>query len=267
MGTKDRNYSIADRKKAKIEELKQQIVGEQIIVEKSQSIVESLTEKLERIQGQLAEADSDKINALANKDLLNDVIKNVANLVKVSKTVHEQTDAVQIQSDTLLGSTKSLVNELIYAAEMVQKLSILVAKKKALNPMVSDELVHTLGTASADANNAVALVLTTLRSVANSQSAIEGSVSSSTLEYGQSEKLAELVKENNFHTEKNELDSKGIQELIDEAYEFAVAFYNSTLDAYKLTEKQLEDAKFILDKNTVKLQVSEADLEAAKAAV
>ncbi len=68
----------------------------------------------------------------------------------------------------------SVINKLIYSAESINKLANLVVRKKAQNPLISDELVSMITTAGTDANNAVAVTLVALKSAFGGTSSESG---------------------------------------------------------------------------------------------
>jgi hypothetical protein len=57
-----------------------------------------------------------------------------------------------------------LIEQLIFSVEIVDKLALMINKKKASRTIISNELVAIITAASADANNAVATTLTALNS-------------------------------------------------------------------------------------------------------
>ena len=253
-------FGVTAAKKAEINALESRILTAQNTVGKSQAIVTSLTEKSARIEGELNTSDTNKTNALNTKRLLETVIGQVKEVYDNSKIVVSQTEDANSKTKSVAVDIKILIDKLIYTVDVVNKLSNLVIRKKAVNPLTSDELVHMLETATEEANNAVALTLVALNSVFASQTFIIASSASIDLENVQVEKLY------TFMTQEGEVSTKNIKQLVDQMYEDALSVYTSTLDASQDIAKQLSNATADLNRAEANLSSLQAGLAAANAA-
>ena len=279
-------YGITEKKKEELDELQINILQTQRKVDQETAIVTALSEKSEKINEFLEAAGTNSTKALSNRNLVDEIVTFTENLQRNSKIAF--TEMVQAKAKTQVVSIeiKALIDKLIFSAELVNKLSNLVIRKKAQNPLISNELVTMVGKAGADANNAVALTLVALKSVYTSLSTSIESRASTALQYNQvkdlytalsgisetDDKLAEdsminatkTIKSNNGGADKK-LD-KCIKELLYQAYTNAQGDYNILLQASIDTTKQLNSAKSKLDKEQVQLSSYEAGMAAAKAA-
>lgn len=263
--TRDK-YGITEKKKQELDTLTKEVQDAQGEVEQLQSIVDSLTDKSNKLQTQLTDADNNKAQALSNKDLLEEVIDNAADLTNNSRITLDSVVLASSKIKTVATDINTVINKLIYSAEVVNKLANLVIRKKAVNPLISDELITMITTAGTDANNAVALTLTALKSVFTAQATtLEGEAAMS-LEYLQVVKLYEFITGKEADGIKNEIPKVNINILICDAYEVAKSLYDQALIASKDTTRQLNLAKSQLSAAQVNLSSLEAGLAAAQAA-
>lgn len=264
------HYGITERKKAELDALTSKVESAEGEVEKLQAIVNSLTEKSEKFNTQLATATENREKALSNVELLNEVASNIKDLKNNSSITFDEVVLADAKIKTVAQEVRTLIEKLIYSAEVIQKLANLVVRKKALNPLISDELVTMVATAGSDANNAVALTLVALDSVFASQATTLESEANLSLEYLQAIKLFELftgVKGKIDEAEINyKLPNKSITALIKAAYEAAKQSYREILIASKDTTKQLNAASKNLNVAMVKLNSLQSGLAAANAA-
>jgi hypothetical protein len=158
-----------------------------------------------------------------------------------------------------------VMNKLIYSAEMINKLANYVVRKKALNPLISDELVSMLGTAGSDANNAVALTLVALKSTFASQASNMESQSATALEYVQSMDVYQLITGTN-NDGKELLGNVSLKSLLYKAYAEAKSNYEEIHTAVVLTTTQLNNAQNSLNKAQVALKSLQTGLAAGNAA-
>ena len=259
-------YGVTEKKKAELDALSNQVLNAQGEVEQLQAIVNSLTEKSTKLQQQLATADSNKATALSNKDLVDEVIDNAKDLMDNSKITFDEIVLSDAKIKTVAKDIKDVIDKLIYSAEVVNKLSNLVIRKKALNPLISDELITMITTAGTDANNAVALTLVALEAVFASQATTLESEAALSLEYLQAVKLYEFITGTEADDIKDELPEKSIKELLYDAYAISSNIYEKALTASKDTIKQLSEAKTKLSKAEIRLSSLESGLAAANAA-
>ena len=150
---------ITEEKKADLNALIIQVQDAQYIVDQNQAIVASLTEKLNNFQNFLAIADAKRTQALNNKNIVIQLVQSSKDLQSNSQIAFNEIVAADGKTKSLATKISDVMNKLIYSAEVINKLASFVIRKKALNPLISDELISVLTTAGTDANNAVALTL------------------------------------------------------------------------------------------------------------
>jgi hypothetical protein len=157
------------QKQETLVQLTNQLLEAQQVVEQFQANVNSLSEKSGKFNGLLATADANKLKALSNKNLLDVVVKNALDLQYCASTASEKMAKADSKTQIVASEIKDLLDKLIYTAEMMNKLDNLIIRKKAANPLISDELVTLMATIGTDANNAIALTLTALQSAFEAQ--------------------------------------------------------------------------------------------------
>jgi hypothetical protein len=262
-------YGITERKKQELGTLTQQVLDAQETVDQQQAIVSSLTTKSNKLQADLATADTNKTTALNNKDLLDEVVENLLSLKNNSETTFDETVLAESKIKKVAVEISDIIQKLIFSAEIINKLGNLVIRKKATNPLISDELVTLVTTSGTNANNAVALTLVALQSVFSAQATTKESEVAVALEVLQAIQLYEFVIGENvddIQSAKPLSPETSISGLLDTAYNVQFNMYNQALAASKDTIKQLNSAKRELSRAQVKLSSLQAGLAAANAA-
>lgn len=290
-------YGVTERKKAELDALTLQVLDAQQQVNQYQAIVASLTTKLNGFQALLAVNDAGRAAALTNKTLVDQLVQSFLDLQTNSSIAFNELAAAETVTNTLATSVNTVMNKLIYTADMINKLSASVTRKKAMNPLISDELVSMLSTAGSDANNAVALTLVALQTVIAAQSTTTESHSTCALEFAQSMDVYQLItgtdgEGNMMYTitdsaGKVHVGSKAklanitgvdsaevenaqpvgsLQNLLHMAYHNAKEDYSETQLAIKLTSAELNQVQISLDAATIRLQSLQAGLAAGNAA-
>ncbi|MBL0739545.1 hypothetical protein JI750_21820 [Flavobacterium sp. GN10] len=268
-GIKLQKYGITEKKKAELDTLKNQVIDATAIVQQQQTIVNSLTEKATRYQGYLLTSESNRTHALSNKNLVDQVIQNAYDLALNSKNAFAQTVLSAQDTTRVSNNISDLISKLIYSVEIINKLSNLVIRKKALNPLISDDLISRINTAGNDANNAVALTLVALKSTLAAEASILESEGAITLESKQATKLyLTLTDEKSLDTalSPQPASKTSARALIYEAYKNAQVAYEKANTANDETARQLSIATSNLNKAQIKLQSLQSSLAAATAA-
>jgi hypothetical protein len=268
-GPKLQRYGITEAKKAELDWLKNQVIDATAIVQQQQIIVTSLNEKATKYQGYLLVADSNRTHALGNKNLIDQIIQNAYNLGLNSKNAFSKTVTSTQDSTRVAKNISDLINKLIYSVEIINKLSNLVIRKKALNPLISDDLITRINTAGTDANNAVALTLVALKSTLAAEASILESEAAITLESKQATKLyLTLTGEKSIETPLTTQPASGtsIRALLYNAYKDAQVGYEKANTANDETARQLSFATTNLSKAQIRLQSLQSSLAAATAA-
>jgi hypothetical protein len=257
-----KRYGITENKKAELDALTLQVLDAQHDVEQYQSIVTSLTEKVANFQGFLAIAETTRSHTNSNRVLIEQMVQSALDLQNNSKIGFNEIVLADSKTKALAENIKIVIDKLIYSAEVIAKLSNIIIQRKALNPLISDELISMVGAAGKDANNAVALTLVALKSVFAAQASNMESEAAMSLEYTQTMALYKTI------TGSGGTDKKvqSLESLLRKAYTDAKANYARIEKALTITVNQLNDAKAGLNKAQVKLKSLQAGLAAADAA-
>jgi hypothetical protein len=278
-----RRYGVTEKKKAELDALTLQVLDAQQQVDQFQAIVTALTTKQNNFQALLTMADASRTSALANKNTVDQVVQNYLDLQNNSSLAFNAMALADENTKKLSASITTVMNKLIYSSEVINKLANYVVRKKALNPLVSDELVSTLAQSGTDANNAVALTLVALQSVFAAQATNMESESAFSLEYMQAMALYQLVTGTNSQTTLNAngdivpindpgmvnltpAKNDSLMNLLHEAYEKAKAYYGKIHKALIITTQQLNNAQLALNQALITLQSLQSGLAAGNAA-
>lgn len=158
-----KKYGISDAKKVMLDNLAKEAADANYEVEKYQAKVTSLTSKAEKCRLLLTDAELMRSKTKDNKELLNQLMQQAVELQSQSGIANKEMKRATEKTTTLFSELNIVMQKLIYAASLVNKLFNFVTRQKALNPLISDELVNRINTAVTDANNAVALTLVALK--------------------------------------------------------------------------------------------------------
>ena len=169
--------------------LTNQVIDAQHQVEQMQAIVDSLTQKSTQFNTFLITAGNNKAQALSNRDTVIQIVQSAQDLMINSKIALSATAKSDNRTKDLAKAMKELIDKLIFSAEVINKLANLVIRKKALNPLISDDLVKMVGVAGTDANSAVALTLVALQAAFTGQASSLETEATSALEFIESVKL------------------------------------------------------------------------------
>ena len=259
-------YGITESKKAELDALSLQVIDAQYDVNKFQSIVTSLADKVNSFQGFLATAENTRTQAYNNKILMDQLLQNAIDLKNNSNIAFNEIVVADSKTKDLSTNIKMVIDKLIYSVDVLNKLSAIVTRKKALNPLISDELISVLATAGTDANNAIALTLIALKSTFAAQASNTESEAAIELAYTQSDDLYECLigapdDDNDTSKKETSLDC-----LLHDAYANAKENYHRMEKALAMSTKQLNDAKSDLNKAQIKLKSLQSGLAAANAA-
>ena len=258
-------YGITERKKAELDQLSNEVLDAQYVADELQAVVSSLTDKSARFAAFLASAEQDRQQALNNQNMLDALIQSALNLRNNSQTAFTTVVLADSQTKEVAIEIKKVTDRLIYSAEVIDKLSNLIARNKAANPLISNDLVNLIAQAGKDANNAVALTLVALNSTFASQASSLEAEAVSALEYTQSMKLYEILTGTN-NQGKEWHKETCLKTLIDNAYKNSEVAYQSALQANIDTLKQLNIATSDLTKAQIQLKSLQSGLAAANAA-
>ena len=191
---------------------------------------------------------------------------DIKDLIKGSEIALTEMSQTDVKVDNLTVDLTQMIKELIYSAEMIDKLSNLVIRKKTQNPLISEELISVLSEAGKDANNAVSLTLIALKSTYTAQSSNKETESSATLEFMQAVKLYETLTGEDLEGKTLTNSKKCLYSRLDSAYKDSKEEYKEARTANDLTTIQLDEAKLGLEKAETKLKSVQSGLAAANAA-
>lgn len=285
-------------KKKELDELTSQVIDVQYTVDQLQATVTSVSSKSQKILVCLSVSEADRARALINKNLVDKVVENALTLRDNSLSVFAQMGNTNAATKQMAKDTKDLMDKLIYSAEMINKLSMLIIRKKALNPLISDELVSIVNAAGKDANNACALTLVALRSTFAAQASCIESEAATALEYSQAILLyqvltgkVELTEEdgknnnpeinsliaeaeaknkkmnkNRNRSQNNDDPKTCLKDLLNNAYVNAKSHYDLLYTANGEITKQLNAANAKSNKAQITLKSLQSGLAAATAA-
>ncbi len=265
-------YGVTEAKKAELDALSIDVMNAQDKVMQLQSVVDSLTEKSNTFKADLSASVTSLDVATKNQSDLANIINMAKNLKDNSEIAFNEVNSADQRTKQLALKVREVMLELIYSAEVIDKLQNLIIRKKALNPLISDDLVNMITKAGTDANNAVALMLVALNSTFTAQASIIEARAATGLELGESISLYNSLNEpanadgtlNEKSTNKNDLEK--IRVLINNAYNSAVTANKTASDAVDSVTKQLNTANAQLMQAQIKLQSLEAGYAAANAA-
>lgn len=259
-------YGVTEKKKAELDALTAQVLNTQNQVEQLQAVVNSLQAKTNRFQDDLNLAKQNKATASANKLDLVSITQSVTDLLASSNIAFDQMVLADTSAKKLAAQMNEVINKLIYSAELINKLGNLIVRKKALNPLISNDLVSMIATAGNDANNAVALALVALKSTFTAQATSIESEATAALELTNAIKLLEIITGKNAQGKPSTRISQCLTELIDEAHTQAIKKSAQAEKALQEVTEQLNAAKAQLSKTQVKLNSLQTGLAAANAA-
>lgn len=265
-----RKYGVTERKKAELDALALKVLDAQQQVDQFQAIVTALTTKLNSFQQQLVIDDASRSSALNNKNLVDQLVQSCLDLQTNAGIASTEMANADVLTNTLAVSVKVVVNKLIYSAEMINKLAANVTRKKALNPLISDELVSMLATAGTDANNAVALSLVALQTALAAQATNKESEAAVQLTNVQARDLYQFISGTKevpgISAEIPAPSEAPLQAQLHAAYTASVRRYHEMQRAVKITTDELNDAQLSLNSALVNLQSLQAGLAAGNAA-
>lgn len=267
-------YGVTEHKKAELDALTLEVLDAQQQVDQYQAIVTALTTKLNNFQALQNTAETNREGALNNKNLVDQVVQNFLDLQNTSGVAFNAMVNADLQTKKLAVTVRDVMNKLIFAAEVINKLGTQVVRKKALNPLVSDELVSMMTVAGNDANNAVALMLVALQSTYTAQASNMEAEAAFVLEYYESMEVYRFLSgtdetgqpARNPDGSLSEAYTGSLQQLLHLAYDNAKATYDQMYKATEATTKELSTAQMALSEAQGTLAALQAGLAAGNAA-
>lgn len=250
-------YGITESKKSEIDAIEAEVINAQHKVDQMQTIVNALHDKSILFATYMNEAKETLDTIGTNYQSLDEAVLNASELLQSSDIAAKEMIAASGKTDEQASLSNTVINKLIYSAEVVNKLANMIVRKKALNPLISDELISMVSKAGEDANNAVTLSLVALKSSISAQTTNAESMAISSLEVFQAKKLLYLL---------TEQQDSNIKVVLSKELEEAKGNYDSLKMASENADGQFNEAKMQLNKATVSLNSLKAGLAAANAA-
>lgn len=276
MNQKMLSPGIADRTKARIDAITEQVTSEQYIVTQRQAIVTSLTAKSAQFSATLATASDTQATALTNLNLANDALAAAAALTAGTAQAQAQAAAADLAMIAVCEDMALMINKLVFTGEIIDRLVQLINKQKAANPLIPDSIITYLNQATTDANNAVALTLTALQSCYAAQATLRESRASMNLSAQQSAALQARMEHQAFArgaTVTSKVleigyadDCAGVVAWLQQGYLAAKDGYNQALWNNDSVGAQLSYAQAMLASATTDLNSYKSGLNAATAA-
>lgn len=265
----NKKYGVTENKKAEIDQLTYQVIDAQYVVDENTANVNALQKKLTRFEGYLATADTNRASTLSNWNTMKQVVEDAKNLQKDCNISQQTMAEANLLMQEVAIDVNTVMQELIYTAEVINNLSNVIVRKKAKNPLISDELITILGDTGKDANNAVALMLTALESTFTAQATNMEADAANALSLAQADALYDTLT-GTTQENKNEQNKHGfgksLENLIYQSYTNAVSVYKSYRQDVNITQTQLNKAQYDLANAELKLASLQAGLAAANAA-
>lgn len=254
-------YGITNRKKVALDALTRNVQNAESQSRQLQVILTAFTQRNAEFSEGLQTAEQTRTTALNNRNQVDHVVNQVWDLKCIVDVAQSQTHQANESIHQMTQSLTTIVDQLIFTVSVINRLAALVQQKKALNPLISDDLVSNVMTASTHAQNAVGGALNALESCYASQTAAEASVAVTDLEAKQVVDLYQTL------IGQGHTPERSIQGLLNNAYETAKDQFQVALQAQERSTNQLNTAQANLNAAQFRLNSLRSGLSAASAAV
>lgn len=264
-------FSNAEKKSSDLALINNQVKSAQYNVAQQQAIVNSLLAKSSQFVAFLAQATDNQASALSNYNLAKNATANVASLADNFTQAQTQTTTACDGVCEVSKNMADLIVKLIFSVEIIDKVTQLINKQKAMNPLVPDSLIAFMAKAGTDADNAMALTLTALQSCYAAQSTLQESKGIVDLGYHQAQRLQHQMNDG-WDVRMDSPDSKivltgtSIMSLLQRAYQVSIKNYNQALWDNNSVTQQLTYAQTQLAAATMNLNSYQSGQAAATAA-
>lgn len=256
-------YGITEKKKAELDALTAQVANAQAELDYLQLTLNSVSARNTEYQQFYTDAKTAEATKLANLNLVGQVVDQVTNVKQITSLAGNQAQTAKNQIQKVADDMAGIVDQLIFASEIISSLATLIGQKKALNPLISDDLVTLVTTAGTNANAAVTATLTALQACFTSTLSGKSSKASLNLGYYQAKQLLYSLTGGGKSSSRY---PQSIQGILEKAYTDAVETTSAAMEAKNRTEVQLNQAQADVDRATSRLNSLKAGLAAAQAA-
>ncbi|WP_420590828.1 hypothetical protein [Bacterioplanoides sp.] len=188
-----KKYGINERKKADISALTDDVEVLEYQLRQQQAVVDELSEKATEFSAQLADAEKKRDQAARRSDMVIEAASNVRSIMHKASMVQKQTGKSGAGASKTLVQMKTLVQQVIFSADLVGRLVVMVQKKKSAGALISSELIRVLDGAAKDADGAVSSTLKALTSCYNAVAETEDSTRLTHQELHQSIELYTMI--------------------------------------------------------------------------
>ncbi len=259
-------YAVTEAKQKELDALKLEVLAAQGKVQQFESMVASLNAKSQTFATIFSEATANKAQALSNWELMEKVANDSKELVQHSDVAFNDSAETNVQINELAVQMKMVVDQLIFAAEFINKLNPLLVNKQESLTTLDPAFIEASAKATTDANKAVALTITALESCYSALNSSEETEALLSTESLQSSKLYQTMTNETTEMLGDGKTINSIYELLKQASLDANASYETAKDNNVDVTKEVQEAQVKLDSATIKLQSLEAGYAAAKAA-
>jgi len=184
---------ISDLALAKFNELTASIQVANLAVAEKQAIATALAAKSTQVMGYLGQAQTTMETARANRTLVLQAQSSTDGLDRYLQQAKTKTDSTTRAAAELASALSNLVQQLVFACDIVCGVSANVNVIKTDKPITPNELVLHTGNAATDANDAIAKTLLALQGSFTAAATLEEARKSVGLGAGQSASLKQCV--------------------------------------------------------------------------
>jgi len=268
-------FGITEERKTELDALSTLVEEARYDVKQNEAAVACLLEKQNKLQEYLHIADTLKAQALFNKNQICELVQSAHDLQTISSIAYNEVARAKSSTEQLAQHIVHLIKSLTYTVDAINKLSDLVKEKKALNPLISDELVSAITTVNDLCENSEALTYVALKSILAAQSSIIESEKKVRIENTQAIKLLQALTGIESDNEDSvtpmssgipgtgNISLRALLYAADEEAKFdCVALENAT----NVANSDLNAANSVLNKSQIKLKSLESGFAAATAA-
>ena len=250
-----KKYGITENKIALLNMLEQKADEERRHVEQKQVVVNGVTAIMQYTQSFLGAAETERVKTYANRSLVNELTQEIKNLENITDEVCHEMQVTTTKSLAFVHELKSTANRLICAAELLDKMTTYLIRKKSLNPLISDDLIATTGKAGNDANHAVSAMLTAMETAVAAVAGNQSSLAAATSIKAETKVLHMTVAHNK--------EGLSLTQLYQQACDHANSSFNEADTAAIKAALELNAANLNLNKTKTSLSSFQAALAAA----
>lgn len=260
-------HGIIERKATELAALTIEVEYARQQVEQLKAIVSSQNERSASFKAMQSAAEAESKIALNNKGAAEKLVQNIFDLHNELLVWLKEMDLANAKTGTLNEQVNDCINKLIYAATLFNKLASTLVKQKALNQLISDELINLINEVGKDADNAVALTMIAFKSSLAAQAANLQSQFDFSLACKLSSDLYNAICSNEYlNANASGLNSTLLISNMDEVFENAKLLYEKSIKASESINQQLIQSLAMLNNANTKLVSLQAGLAAGNAA-